>query len=306
MIITAVTGTSSVARAAISASIPALPMSEVAFQEACLRALRAWPDNGPPRDAAGWLVLVGRNAALDQVRRQARKTGLADEAAISGREDTEPAMVKRLDAADSQDDILRLLFVCCHPKLPGTQQIALALRVVSGLSVAMIASAFLVGERAMEQRITRAKKRIAKARISFEIPGPAERAERFAAVSAMIYLVFNEGYTDASPSSDRAVLCDEAIRLARLLLRLFPAEPEMMCLLALMLLQHSRQAARFDVDGAPILLDDQDRGHWNRGRIDEALATLDKAMLRRRPAPYQIQAAIAALHARAAEPSETE
>lgn len=283
-----------------------LDLAEEAFQEACLRALGSWPKNGPPRDAAGWLIMVGRNAAIDHKRRQARLTALPDEAAISDREDAEAALVERLDAADYRDDILRLLFVCCHPDLPATQQIALALRIVSGLPVRRIAAAFLVGDRAMEQRITRAKARIARADIPFETPGPAERAERFAAVSAMIYLVFNEGYTDANPQGERAALCDEAIRLARLMLRLFPAEPEMMGLLALMLLQHSRRKARFDKAGAAILLEDQDRTLWNRGRIAEALAMIDKAMLHRQPGPYQIQAAIAALHARAERPEDTD
>jgi len=283
-----------------------LDLAEEAYQEACLRALRSWPKNGPPRDAAGWLIMVGRNAALDHVRRRARHAELPDEDAISDREDVEPELAERLDAADYRDDILRLLFVCCHPDLPATQQIALALRVVSGLPIARIAAAFLVGERAMEQRIVRAKARVARADVPFETPGPAERAERFAAVAAMIYLVFNEGYTDADPSGDRARLADEAIRLARLMLRLFPAEPEMMGLLALMLLQHARQKARFDAAGAPILLEDQDRSLWHRGRIDEALAMLDKAMLHGKPGPYQIQAAIAALHARAPTPEATD
>ncbi|AJE46117.1 RNA polymerase sigma factor [Celeribacter indicus] len=283
-----------------------LDLAEEAFQEACLRALRSWPENGPPRNAAGWLIMVGRNAAIDHKRRQARLTALPEEAAISDREDTEADLVERLDATEYRDDILRLLFVCCHPDLPATQQIALALRIVAGLPVPRIAAAFLVGDRAMEQRITRAKARIAKADIPFETPGPKERAERFAAVSAMIYLVFNEGYTDATPKSERTRLCDEAIRLARLMLRLFPAEPEMMGLLALMLLQQSRRNARFDEAGAPILLEDQDRTLWNRRQIAEAFAMIDKAMLHRRPGPYQIQAAIAALHARAERPEDTD
>lgn len=283
-----------------------LDLAEEAFQEACLRALRSWPKNGPPRDAASWLIMVGRNAAIDHKRKQARLTALPDEAVISDREDTEPDLAERLDAADYRDDILRLLFICCHPDLPATQQIALALRIVSGLPVPRIAAAFLVGDRAMEQRITRAKRRISEADIPFETPGSIERAERFAAVAAMVYLVFNEGYTDANPKTERARLCDEAIRLARLMLRLFPAEPEMMGLLALMLLQHSRQKARFDRAGAPILLDDQDRTLWNRRQIAEALAMIDKAMLHRQPGPYQIQAAIAALHARADRPEDTD
>jgi len=181
-----------------------LDLAEEAFQEACLRALRTWPDKGPPRDAEAWLILVGRNAALDQVRRQARLTALPGEDAISDREDVGPALAERLDAADYRDDVLRLLFICCHPELPATQQIALALSIVCGLPVARIAKAFLVGERAMEQRITRAKARIAAAGVPFETPGPVERAERVAAVAVMIYLVFTEGYTDA-PARERAV-----------------------------------------------------------------------------------------------------
>lgn len=283
-----------------------LDLAEEAYQDACLRALRSWPRNGPPRDTTGWLIMVGRNAAIDSKRRQARLTELPDEATLAERADPGPDLAERLDAADYRDDILRLLFVCCHPELPATRQIALALRIVSGLPVPRIAAAFLVGERAMDQRITRAKARIATADVPFETPGPVERAERFAAVSTMLYLVFNEGYTDADASSERAGLCDEAIRLARLLLRLFPAEPEMMGLLALMLLQHSRRQARFDATGAQVLLEDQDRSRWNRRQIAEALAMLDKAMLHRRPGPYQIQAAIAATHARAARPEATD
>ena len=149
-------------------------------------------------------------------------------------------MAERLDEADYRDDVLRLLFICCHPDLPATQQIALALRIVSGLSVRQIARAFLVGEAAMEQRITRAKAKVAQAGVPFETPGPVERSERLAAVAAMIYLVFNEGYSASGGDAERAPLCEEAIRLARLLLRLFQTEPEIMGLTALMLLQHSR------------------------------------------------------------------
>jgi RNA polymerase sigma-70 factor (ECF subfamily) len=221
-------------------------------------------------------------------------------------EDVEDNWAQRLDEAHYRDDILRLLFTCCHPDLPATQQIALALRVVSGLSVQQIARAFLVGERAMEQRITRAKAHIAKAGLPFEAPVAVERVERFGAVAAMIYLVFNEGYSDSSPGSDRASLCDEGIRLARLLLRLFSAEPELMGLLALMLLSHSRKRARFDENGSLILLEKQDRSLWSQNLIAEALAMLDKAMLHRQPGPYQIQAAIAALHARAPRAEDTD
>lgn len=283
-----------------------LDAAEEAFQEACLRALVKWPENGPPRDAEAWLILVGRNLTLDRVRRQSRLTELPDEQALSAEDDVEDNWVDRLDESHYRDDILRLLFTCCHPELPATQQIALALRVVSGLSVQQIAHAFLVEERAMEQRITRAKARIAQAGLPFEALGHKERAERLASVGTMIYLVFNEGYSDANSESERASLCDEGIRLARLLLRLFPAEPEIMGLLALMLLQHSRRAARFDQDRAIVLLEKQDRSLWNRDMIAEALAMIDKAMLHRSPGPYQIQAAIAALHARAGQAQDTD
>jgi len=284
-----------------------LDVAEEAFQDACLRALRTWPQKGPPRDAAAWLIMVGRNAAIDQVRRKSRQQALPDEETISDLDDVETPLVERLDGADYRDDVLRLLFICCHPDLPATQQIALALRIVSGLSVRQIARAFLVGEAAMEQRITRAKARIANADVPFEAPGPIERAERLGAVAAMIYLVFNEGYSaNSGEAPARAPLCDEAIRLGRLLLRLFQAEPEIMGLVALMLLQHARAPARFDSGGEIVLLDDQDRTLWDGEMIAEGLALIDKAMRHARPGPYQVQAAIAALHDRAARPEDTD
>lgn len=283
-----------------------LDTAEEAFQEACLRALKNWPRNGPPRDPAAWLILVGRNVALDGARRMKKQTELPDEDQLSDLEDTESNLVESLDSADYRDDLLRLLFICCHPELPNTQQIALALRIVSGLTVKQIARAFLVGEAAMEQRITRAKARIAKADVPFETPGAPERAERLATVSAMIYLVFNEGYSASGDTIEaRSQLCEEAIRLARLLLRLFPSEPEVMGLTALLLLQHSRMPARYDANGAIVLLEEQDRSLWNRTLIDEGLALVDKAFRHRAPGPYQLQAAIAALHSRAAKASDT-
>jgi len=285
-----------------------LDTAEEAFQEACLRALKTWPQKGPPRDPAAWLIFVGRNAALDGVRRGRKHEPLPPDEVLSDLEDAETDLAERLDGAEYRDDILRLLFICCHPDLPATQQIALALRIVSGLSVRQIARAFLVGESAMEQRITRAKAKVANAGVPFETPGAPERAARLAAVAAMIYLVFNEGYSAANSEEAplRAPLCDEAIRLARLLLRLFPAEPEIMGLTALMLLQHSRMAARFDAEGGIVLLEDQDRSLWNQGMIAEGLALIDKAVRHRSPGPYQVQAAIAALHARAARPQDTD
>jgi RNA polymerase sigma-70 factor (ECF subfamily) len=172
-----------------------LDAAEEAFQDACLRALKNWPQNGPPRDPAAWLIMVGRNAGVDSIRRRGKQQELPDEAAISDTGDAEAAIAERLDESHYRDDILRLLFICCHPELPPTQQIGLALRIVSGLTVKQIARAFLVGESAMEQRITRAKARIAKADVPFEAPGAPERAERLAAVAAMVYLIFNEGYS---------------------------------------------------------------------------------------------------------------
>lgn len=284
-----------------------LDSAEEAFQEACLRALKSWPEQGPPRDPTGWLVFVGRNAGLDAARKARRSRPTDHDELEARREPEEVDLAERLDDSHYRDDVLRLLFICCHPEIPVTQQVALALRVVCGLSVAQIARAFLVSESAMEQRITRAKAPIAASRVPFESPGPDERTARLVAVSSMLYLIFNEGYSSAgSGEPERASLTDEAIRLARLLQRLFPSEPEVMGLTALMLLQHSRTSARHDAAGAVVLLEDQDRSLWNRRMITEGLALIDKAMRHARPGPYQVQAAIAALHARAERPSETD
>ncbi|WP_322514317.1 RNA polymerase sigma factor [Rhodopseudomonas palustris] len=284
-----------------------LDTAEEAFQNACLRALKAWPQNGPPRDPAAWLIMVGRNVAIDDIRRSKKQQPLPDDELISDLDDAEAALAERLDGSHYRDDILRLLFICCHPELPPTQQIALALRIVSGLTVPQIARAFLVSDAAMEQRITRAKAKVARARVPFETPGAPARSERLGSVAAMIYLVFNEGYSASGDAAGvRAPLCEEAIRLARLLLRLFPSEPEIMGLTALMLLQHARAPARFDAGGEIVLLDEQDRSLWNVAMIAEGLALIDKAMRHRRPGAYQIQAAIAALHARASRPEDTD
>ncbi len=284
-----------------------LDLAEEAFQEACLAALKNWPGRSPPHDPAAWLIFVGRNAALDTVRRQSKQRPLPPEDMLSNPEDTEAELARHLDDAHYRDDILRLLFICCHPDLPATQQIALALRIVSGLTVKEIAHAFLVSEVAMEQRLTRAKARVADANVPFETPDEHERARRLAGVAAVLYLMFNEGYS--ATGGDvliRASLCEEAIRLARLLLRLFPAEPELMGLLALLLLQHARAKARTDGEGAIVLLEDQDRRLWNRSFIEEGLALLDKAIRHQARGPYQIQAAISALHARAERAGDTD
>jgi RNA polymerase sigma-70 factor (ECF subfamily) len=284
-----------------------LDVAEEAFQEACLRALQHWTQQGPPRDPAAWLIFVGRNAALDGTRRRRKEKELPPEDVLSDLSDAEDAVAERLDGAHYRDDVLRLLFICCHPELPATQQIALALRIVCGLPVPEIARAFLVGESALEQRITRAKARVARADVPFEPPTAPERAERLASVATVVYLMFNEGYSATGGTAHiRAPLCAEAIRLARLLIRLFPGEPEVLGLTALLLLQHSRTPARLDADGAIVLLEYQNRALWDRDHIAEGLALLDKALRHRSPGPYQVQAAIAALHARAARAELTD
>ena len=284
-----------------------LDVAEEAFQDACLRALKNWPQNGPPRDPAAWLIMVGRNTAIDAVRRKRKQEPLPEEEAISDLEDAETALADQIDDSHYRDDILRLLFICCHPDLPAVQQVALALRLVSGLTVKEIAHAFLVSESAMEQRITRAKRRVSQADVPFEAPGAVERAERLGAVAAVIYLIFNEGYSASGGSAlVRNPLCEEAIRLARLLLSLFRGEPEIMGLTALLLLQYSRAPSRLTSEGTIILLEDQDRNLWDRSMIAEGVALLDKAVRHQRPGPYQVQAAIASLHAQAGRPEDTD
>jgi RNA polymerase sigma-70 factor (ECF subfamily) len=283
-----------------------LETAEEAFQEASLRALKTWPANGPPRDPAAWLIMVGRNVAIDGLRWQKRHTELPDEDQLSDLGDAEEAIAEKIDDSHYRDDILRLMFICCHPELQAAQQISLALRVISGLSVEEIARAFLVSEAAMEQRITRAKRKVASVQATFAPPGPVERSERLAAVAATIYLLFNEGYAASGGDAHvRKPLCDEALRLSRLLLKLFSAEPEIMGLTALILLQHARTPARLDSNGAIVLLENQDRRTWDRAMIAEGLALLEKAMRHRNPGAYQVQAAIAALHDQAPTFDET-
>jgi RNA polymerase sigma-70 factor, ECF subfamily len=283
-----------------------LDVAEEAFQEACLRALTNWPRKGRPRDPVAWLIWVGRNAALDDLRRRKAMEALPDDFATTA-VSTEATVAERLDESAYRDDMLRLLFTCCHPDLPAQQQIALALRIVSGLTVVEIARAFLISESAAEQRITRAKRRIADAGLPFETPGPAARAERVTAVAAMIYLLFNEGYSASGGTLHmRLPLCEEAIRLARLLLRLFPGDCEVMGLTALLLLQHARAAARLDADHNIVLLEDQDRRRWHRTLIAEGLILLEKALRHQNAGPYQVQAAIAAEHAKATQAEQTD
>lgn len=283
-----------------------LDSAEEAFQEASLRAIRTWPIKGPPRDTVAWLVFVGRNSGVDAIRKTSRNVPLPPEDRLSDLDDAEVRMADRLDDQHYRDDILRLLFICCHPDLPTNQQIALALRIVAGVSVRHIAKSFLVSEVAMEQRITRAKARIAAHPVSFEPPDAEARLERLGTVAVMLYLVFNEGYSRGHSDPDAARLCDEAIRLARLLLRLFPTEPEIMGLLALMLLQHARHRARLDAQGQLVLLEDQDRTLWDQSMLAEGRALVEKALRHGEPGTYQLQAAIAAQHARARTAGHTD
>jgi len=301
---TAISGARPKAMAALLRYFRDLDTAEEAFQEACLRALQTWPHKGPPRDPTAWLITVGRNAALNAKRRIRSIGPLPDADALTdARDDLTP---ERLDESHYGDDILRLLFMCGHPTLPATQQIALALRIVSGLTVEQIADAFLVSTAAMEQRITRAKRAIAETSVEFDTPGADERRARLATVSTMIYLIFNEGYGSTPDTATvREPLADEAIRLGRLLLSLFPTDPEVFGLLALMLFQQSRAPARFDANGEIVLLDAQDRSRWNRTFIDEGRLLLERASFYQSPGPFQLQAAIAALHARATRPEDT-
>jgi RNA polymerase sigma-70 factor (ECF subfamily) len=248
--------------------------------------------------------MVGRNAALDSKRRVRSIEPLSEADTLTdARNELTP---ERLDESQYGDDILRLLFMCGHPTLPATQQIALALRIVSGLTIEQIAKAFLVSPAAMKQRITRAKRAIADVGVEFDTPGAAERRTRLAAVSTMIYLIFNEGYGSTPDiAAARAALAEEAIRLGRLLLSLYPTDPEVFGLLALMLLQQSRVPARFDANGEIVLLEEQDRSRWDRALIDEGRLLLERAAVYQNPGPYQLQAAIAALHARATRPEQT-
>ncbi len=291
--------------AALTRQFRDLDLAEEAFSASCLKAVQVWPRQGLPDDPLAWLLTVGRNAGIDSLRRTSRSRDAASPE--SADQDTEGDLVDRLDMGGLRDDVLRLLFICCRPDLTVQDQSALALRIVGGLSVAEIARAFLVKPKAMEQRITRAKRTAMRADIPFQTPDLAERHARLKTVSLLVYLMFNEGWSaSAGDTLIKAPLCEEAIRLARLLLDLFPSVSELMGLLALFLLQHSRRRARVDPEGELVGLDDQDRALWDRPMIAEARALLEKALRHGTPGPYQIQAAIAAVHAAAAHAEDTD
>jgi RNA polymerase sigma-70 factor (ECF subfamily) len=283
-------------------------LAEDAMQEAFASALRNWPEAGIPTNAGAWITAAAHRKLIDYARRERTR-----------REKQEP-LTREVDKARFEavegfaemssgypDDRLRLIFTCCHPALNPEAQIALTLRTLGGLSTEEIARAFLLEETTLAQRLVRAKAKIREAHIPYRIPPVHVLAERLAAVQAVIYLIFNEGYAAARGESlIRGELCGEAIRLARVLSELMPDEPENPGLLALMLLQDSRREARVDAEGQLVLMGDQDRGLWNREQIAEGLALVDRALRLHRVGPYQLQAAIAAVHAQAETSAATD
>jgi len=292
--------------AALTRQFRDLDLAEEAFATACMRALETWPKKGQPKDPFAWLLAVGRNAGRDILRRQKRSSA-TDAENEDKSVNPEDEYAHALDQHGLRDDVLRLLFICCHPAISSQDQAAVALRIVTGLGVDEIARAFLVKPKTMEQRITRAKQTIARTHTPFDTPNLAERSTRLNAVSLMVYLLFNEGWSASSGDIHiKTSLCEEAIRLVRLLLDLFPGISELMGLLSLFLFQHARREARQNAQGELVPLDEQDRTRWNKSMISEAQSLLEKALRHRTPGPYQIQAAISAAHATAATPAETD
>ena len=287
--------------------------AEEALQEAYARALAVWPRDGLPAQPGAWINTVARRVLVDALRREAtrrkRRASLEDEGAAAATELPAGEADGRTtpDPSGIEDDRLRLLFVCCHPALSPEAQKTLALRTLCGLTTREIARAFVEPEATTAQRLVRAKRKIRDARIAFEVPPRDRLPDRIDVVLSVLYLLFNEGYasTDA-PSLVRPDLVTEAIRLARLAVELLPAAPDARGLLALMLLTDARRPARLDAGGALVPLEDQDRRAWHRPRIDEGVALLDRTLRERAPGPYQIQAAIAALHAQAETAAATD
>jgi len=296
--------------AALVARFGDLAEAEDAAQDAAEQALRDWPREGLPREPRAWLIVVARRRIVDRLRRTAVGR---EKIELAARLDAPQLVAEGADLEDvhdvsmMRDEQLRLIFGCCHPALSREAQIALTLRSVGGLTTTQIAAAFLVPEPTVAQRLVRAKKKIKAAGIPFKIPPDAELLARTDLVRTVVYLIFNEGY-DASDGSAhvRAELCNEAIRLAALLVELTPDDPEALGLLALLLLIHARRDARVDADGALVLLDEQDRTRWDRAMIDRGAEVLDRALRLERRGPLQIQAAINALHADARVAADTD
>jgi RNA polymerase sigma-70 factor, ECF subfamily len=278
-----------------------IDVAEEAVQDAFEAAVRRWPSAGLPPSPAGWIITTARNRAIDRLRREASRQDRHAQAALLHAQD-QPTAEGAVD-----DDRLRLIFTCCHPALGTEAQVALTLRLLGGLTTAEVARAFLVPEPTMAQRLVRAKAKIRDAGIPYRVPQAADLPDRLRGVLAVVYLIFNEGST--ASSGDRLVredLCAEAIRLGRLLAELMPDEPEVLGLLALMLLVDSRREARTTSGGDLVLLADQDRGRWDRDRIAEGQAIVRRCLRRGRPGPYQLQAAINAVHADAATAAATD
>jgi RNA polymerase sigma-70 factor (ECF subfamily) len=276
-------------------------LAEEAVQEAFAIALDRWPIDGIPDNPGAWITATARNRAIDRIRREQQRPGKSE--AAQRIRDLESLGD---DMQEITDDRLRLIFTCCHPALPLESRVALTLRTVGGLSTREIARAFIASESTVQQRLVRAKKKIHDSAIPYRVPPRELLPERFDGVLAVLYLIFNEGYSATEGPLVRVELCDEAIWLARVLSNLMPDQPEALGLLALMLLQHSRHRARVDPAGALVLLEDQDRSAWDRDMIDEGVDSLDRAMAMGAPGPYQVQAAIAALHAQAPRAADTD
>ncbi len=279
-------------------------LAQDVLQDAFAVALRRWPKEGVPRRPGAWLTTVARNRALDRIRR--RRTHAEREGELRMLARAEEALDELLDQ-ELPDERMRLVFTCCHPALARHAQVALTLSTLGGLSTAEIARAFLTSETTMAQRLVRAKRKIKQAGIPYEVPPPSAWPQRLASVLAVLYLVFNEGYTATSGQAlIRAELCGEAIRLGRILCELIPDEPEVRGLLALLLLHDARREARVTPDDELVPLEHQDRSRWSRPQIQEGCDHLDLAMAQRRSGPYQIQAAVAALHGRAPSAEQTD
>jgi RNA polymerase sigma-70 factor, ECF subfamily len=278
-----------------------IDIAEDAVQDAFAAAVRRWPSDGLPPSPAGWIITTARNRAIDRLRREATRDDRHAQAALLHARD-EP-----VEEGAVRDDRLRLIFTCCHPALATAAQVALTLRLLGGLTTAEIARAFLVPEPTMAQRLVRAKAKIRDAGIPYRVPDEADLPERLRAVLAVVYLVFNEGHTaSAGERLAREDLCAEAIRLGRLLAELMPDEPEVMGLLALMLLTESRRASRATPGGDLVLLADQDRAAWDRALIAEGQAIVRACLRRNQPGPYQLQAAINAVHSDAPKAEATD